>query len=285
LHEGVSVELSLEHILKLGSDTMIRRAIHILQSRGIPGLVRAAIARARGLLAQPSTLLPTYQDRFFGKSGIEIGGPSQAFSRRGIFPVYPMVGNLDNCNFGASTVWEGNLQSGKTFVFDSAKPAGEQHLAETTALGELVSGAYDFVLSSHMLEHTANPILALLEWRRLLADGGTLVLLLPDKRHTFDHRRPVTTLAHLIDDFNARMGEDDLTHLPEILALHDLERDPDAGDMAAFKARSLRNAENRCLHHHVFDVHLARELAEHSGFKVHAVEEIGPHHILLLAQK
>lgn len=264
---------------------MIRRAFNILQSRGIRALGRAAVARARGFLARPSALLPAYQDCFAGKSGIEIGGPSQAFSRRGVFPVYPMVGNLDNCNFGASTVWEGSLQQGKTFVFDPAKPAGQQYLAETTALGELPAGRYDFVLSSHMLEHTANPILGLLEWKRLLADGGTLVLLLPDKRHTFDHRRPVTTLAHLLEDFNAGMGEDDLTHLPEILALHDLERDPDAGDVEAFRARSLRNVENRCLHHHVFDVCLARELVEHGGLKVRAVEELGPHHILLLAQK
>jgi len=264
---------------------MIRRAIHILQSRGIRGLTRAAVVRVRGLLTRPSALLLTYQERFSGKSGIEIGGPSQAFSRRGVFPVYPLVGRLDNCNFGASTVWEGRLQEGKTFLFDPAKPAGQQYLAETTALGELPSGAYDFVLSSHMLEHTANPILALQEWKRLLADGGTLVLLLPDKRHTFDHRRPVTTLAHLIDDFNAGMGEDDLTHLPEILALHDLERDPDAGDVMAFKARSMLNVENRCLHHHVFDVRLAQELVEHTGMTVHAIQEIRPHHILLLAQK
>jgi len=262
---------------------MIRRAIHILQLRGTRGLVRAAVARARSLFTKPSALLLTYQDRFAGKSGIEIGGPSQAFSRRGVFPVYPMVGNLDNCNFGASTVWERNLHQGKTFVFDPAKPAGQQYLAETTALGELPSGSYDFVLSSHMLEHTANPLLALQEWKRLLADGGALVLLLPDRRHTFDHRRPVTTLAHLIADFNAGMREDDLTHLPEILALHDLERDPDAGDMESFKARSLRNVENRCLHHHVFDRHLAVNSVEHIGLKVYAVEEISPHHILLLA--
>lgn len=264
---------------------MILRAIHILQSRGVSGLLRAARSRMHGLLVKPSPLVFAYQEQFAGKSGIEIGGPSQAFSRRGVFPVYPMVGNLDNCNFSASTVWEKTPQQGETFLFDSRKPAGRQHLAETTALGALPSGTYDFVLSSHMLEHTANPILALLEWKRLLVDGGTLVLLLPDKRYTFDHRRPVTTLSHLIADFNARMDEDDLTHLQEILALHDLERDPDAGDVEAFRARSLCNLENRCLHHHVFDTRLAAELVEHIGLKVHAVEEIKPHHILLLAQK
>lgn len=262
---------------------MIQRAIKILQSRGISGLLHAARVRVRGLLAKPSALFVTHQNAFAGKSGIEIGGPSRAFSRGGVFPVYPIVGNLDNCNFRSSTAWEKNLRQGQTFQFDPGKPAGLQYLAETTALSELPSSAYDFVLSSHMLEHTANPILALLEWKRLLADGGTLVLLLPDKHHTFDHRRPVTTLEHLIDDFNAGRGEDDLTHLPEILALHDLERDPDAGDMEAFKARSLRNVENRCLHHHVFDRHLAVNSVEHIGLKVHAVEEISPHHILLLA--
>jgi SAM-dependent methyltransferase len=158
-------------------------------------------------------------------------------------------------------------------------------LAEATALVELPSGAYDFVLSSHMLEHTANPILALSEWKRLLKDEGALVLLLPDKRYTFDHRRPVTTLAHLIADFDAGMMEDDLTHLPEIMALHDLDRDLEAGSMETFRARSLRNAENRCLHHHVFDAHLATDLLEHVGFEVRGVEEIVPHHILLLARK
>ena len=264
---------------------MIQRAINILQSRGVPGLLRAARVRIRGLLAKPSALFVTHQNAFAGRSGIEIGGPSRAFSRGGVFPVYPIVGNLDNCNFRPSTAWEKNLRQGRIFEFDPRKPAGMQYLAEATALSELPSGAYDFVLSSHMLEHTANPILALLEWKRLLADGGTLVLLLPDKHHTFDHRRPLTTLEHLIGDFNAGRGEDDLTHLPEILALHDLELDPDAGDMEVFKARSLRNVENRCLHHHVFGLRLARELVEHAGLKVHAVEEHGPHHILLLAQK
>lgn len=247
--------------------------------------MRATRRRMRSLLARPSALAVTYRDRFTGKSGIEIGGPSEAFSRTGVFPVYPQVESLDNCNFSASTVWEKSLQQGKTFLFDSHKPAGQQYFAETTALKTLPSGSYDFVLSSHMLEHTANPILALQEWKRLLVNDGTLVLLLPDKHHTFDHRRPVTTLAHMIADFQAAMTEDDLTHLPEILALHDLERDPDAGDMEAFRARSLRNAENRCLHHHVFDARLAAELVEYAGLKVRAVEEISPHHILLLAQK
>ncbi|UUZ69984.1 class I SAM-dependent methyltransferase [Polaromonas sp. P2-4] len=250
---------------------------------GISGLLRATHSRVRGLLARRSKSILTYKNQFVGKSGIEIGGPSQVFSRRGIFPVYPIVESLDNCNFQATTVWEESINQGRTYRFDPKKPAGQQHIVEATALAELPSGAYDFVLSSHMLEHTANPILALSECKRLLTDDGILVLLLPNRTHTFDHRRPVTTMDHLIADFNAGMTEDDLTHLPEILALHDLERDPEAGDMVTFKSRSMRNFENRCIHHHVFDKHLAVDLVEYIGLKVHAVEEINPHHILLLA--
>jgi SAM-dependent methyltransferase len=264
---------------------MIRKAMRILLARGISGLLRASNARVRGLLAKRATSFLAYKHQFVGKSGIEIGGPSSVFSSRGIFPVYPIIESLDNCVFGTTTVWDGSINQGKTYRFNPRKPAGQQHIAEATALSSLPSGAYDFVLSSHMLEHTANPILALSEWKRLLAVDGALVLLVPNKKHTFDHRRPVTTMAHLIADFNAGMPEDDLTHVPEILALHDLDRDFEGGDIEAFKLRAMRNFENRCLHHHVFDKHLVIELVEHIGLKVCAVEEIEPHHILLLAQK
>jgi ubiquinone/menaquinone biosynthesis C-methylase UbiE len=80
-----------------------------------------------------------------------------------------------------------------------------QHIVEATAMARFATASYDFVLASHVLEHIANPILALCEWKRLLKDRGVLVLLLPHKDKTFDHRRPVTTLEHLIADFKAGM--------------------------------------------------------------------------------
>jgi SAM-dependent methyltransferase len=264
---------------------MLKKAIIILRARGPSALLRAATSRVRGLLAGRATSFSTYQNQLIGKSGIEIGGPSRIFSKRGIFPAYPIVGNLDNCNYCSNTVWGDDAKEGAHYCFDPNKPDGQQHIAEATDMGKLPSDTYDFVLSSHMLEHSANPILALSEWKRLLKNNGILVLLLPDKKHTFDHRRPTTTMEHLIADFDAGTKEDDLTHLPEILALHDLKRDPEAGDMAAFKARSMRNFENRCLHQHVFDRQLAVDLVEHAGLQVEAVEEILPHHILLVAQK
>jgi SAM-dependent methyltransferase len=264
---------------------MINKIIRIVRTRGIAGLMSAIYYRLRRWLPTRTGSFVKIESSLRGKNGIEIGGPSQVFTSKGIFPVYPIAGHLDNCNFGGKTVWEGDIKEGQTFQFDRNKPSGRQYIAESTAMECIPSASYDFVLSSHMLEHTANPILALSEWIRLLKDRGTLVLLLPHKDGTFDHRRPVTTMQHLIADFDAGMAEDDMTHMPEIMALHDLERDPEAGDLAAFKARSEHNFENRCFHHHVFDTHLAVRLVDHMGLQIRTVEAIRPLHILIVAQK
>lgn len=267
------------------TNSRIGKAFKIVRAQGTAGLAHAVRSRLSGLRVKPANAFQVYEDRFMGKTGLEIGGPSRIFSKNNIFPVYPLAGRIDNCNFGDTTAWERNVAPGYTFRFDRNKPAGLQYIAEATALKFIDAGHYDFLLSSHVLEHIANPLLALSEWTRLLKKQGTLVLLLPHKDKTFDHRRPVTALEHLIEDFQNETTEDDLTHLPEILALHDLARDPEAGDMEAFRLRSQRNIENRCLHHHVFDTHLAVKLLEYAKLKVLAAEELQPHHILLLAEK
>ena len=222
---------------------------------------------------------------FEGRIGLEIGGPSALFSRRGLFPVYPVAARVDNCNFGRQTVWEGSIHEGRTFEFEPRRDPGFQFITEASDLGQIRDGAYDFVLSSHTLEHLANPLGALAEWSRVLVPTGTLALVVPHKEGTFDHRRPVTTLAHLAEDAERGTTEADRTHLDEILALHDLSLDPGAGDREAFESRSLENEQNRCLHHHVFDTALAAAVVDCAGFQILAVETAVPFHILVVAQK
>ncbi|MFV0495916.1 class I SAM-dependent methyltransferase [Mycobacterium sp.] len=199
------------------------------------------------------------------KYGIEIGGPSALF--RTVLPLYQLVEGLDGVNFGSETVWEGRLEAGENFVYDENK-RGHQYISEASDLSEIENEQYDFLLSSNCLEHVANAIKALNEWKRVIKPGGALVLVLPNKKSNFDHRRPVTKFEHLLEDFANDVGEDDLTHLDEILALHDLKRDPPAGDLENFRKRSLKNVENRTLHHHVFDVPLIEKVLAHVGFKI-----------------
>jgi SAM-dependent methyltransferase len=199
------------------------------------------------------------------KHGIEIGGPSALF--RTVLPLYQSVAGLDGVNFSTDTVWEGSIEAGNTFNYYNKK-SGRQFIAEATDLSEVATAQYDFLLSSNCLEHVANSIKALTEWKRVIKDDGVLVLALPNKESNFDHRRPFTKFEHLLEDSSRDVGEDDLTHLDEILALHDLSMDPPAGDLEHFKERSLKNSQNRTLHHHVFDVQLIKEMLDHVGFEV-----------------
>jgi SAM-dependent methyltransferase len=219
----------------------------------------------------------------FSGSGLEIGGSSEIFSKRGLFPIYETCSSLDNVNFSHRTAWEGEVQEGRTFRFRAGKEPGEQFVMDGAALGSMTTRAYDFVASSHMLEHSANPLAVLLGWKRVLRDNGRLLLVLPHRDGTFDHRRPVTTLEHLVQDFNNQVGEDDQTHLAEILRLHDLRRDPGQPSKDRFERWISENHVNRGAHQHVFDMRLAVEMVDYAGFQVIAVEAARPFHIFLLA--
>ena len=261
---------------------MLRKAYVALKTLGPRSLLTAVRQR---ILPERLQCYPDCRSFLEAQVGLEIGGPSTIFTRRGCIPVYPVAARIDNCNFDHRTVWEGTVEEGDTFVFDPHKAPGRQYVAEACELGSIPDSAYDFVLSSHCLEHLANPLQGLGEWIRVLKDDGLLVLIVPHKDGTFDHRRPVTSLAHLIQDFEAQTTERDLTHLDEILELHDLARDPEAGDAAAFAERSRRNYQNRCLHHHVFDTRLAVALVDHARLQIFAVEPLRPYHIVVIARK
>lgn len=263
---------------------MIKYITFVLRTRGLRGLFSALYRR---LFRPKVTNFQQCAAFFQDKIGIEIGGPSPGgvFGRHGLFPVYPIAARIDNCNFGTTTIWEGTVQPGATFHYDDGHAPGTQYVGEATDLGFIADGSYDFVLSSHTLEHVANPLRALSEWKRVLKDGGLLALVLPHRDGTFDRHRPTTTLSHLVDDQQRNMGEDDLTHVDEILALHDMKMDPEADDRAAFKQRAMNNMENRCLHHHVFDTRLAVEMVDHMEFQILAAEAWNPFHIFVIARK
>jgi SAM-dependent methyltransferase len=70
--------------------------------------------------------------------------------------------------------------------------------------GELLSTiperSQDFIVANHFLEHCEDPIRTIGTHLGKLKPGGVLFYAVPDKRYTFDFRRTVTSLDHLIDD-------------------------------------------------------------------------------------
>ena len=160
-----------------------------------------------------------------------------------------------------------------------------QYIHDATDLTSIADGTYDFLLASHILEHVANPLRALQEFHRVLKPGGSMLIAVPNQLHTFDHRRPVTTFAHLQADLAANTDESDMTHLEEILALHDLEMDKPAGTPAEFRERCKRNLEARCMHQHVFDLALLDRSLRHTGFRPVYGTDVWDIHVLIFARR
>lgn len=218
-------------------------------------------------------------------TGLEIGGPSHIFGDDDPIPVYSVARRIDNCVFAGDTAWLDKAAAGSPYQFHERQSPGRQFIAEACDLKFAADASYDYLLSSHCIEHLANPLQGLAEWRRVLKPEGVLLLALPHKDGTFDHRRPVTTLAHLIEDHAAGTTEADLTHLDEVLSLHDLAQDRQGGTPESFAARCRLNLRHRCLHHHVFDTRLAVEAVHHARLQILALHLFFPHHILVIARK
>src|SRR5689334_5403232 len=80
---------------------------------------------------------------------------------------------------------------------------GSRHpdiISDSERFDGVASETFDFVVANHVLEHVTDPIGAVAEWHRILKPEGLLLISLPDKRYTFDFRRPRTPLAHLEAD-------------------------------------------------------------------------------------
>jgi SAM-dependent methyltransferase len=259
----------------------LRNSVVQARGHGIGWAFRVAVSQVFG---RQSPYFDAHTLMFTGR-GLELGGPSPLFGPRGYLPVYRHAGSLDNVNYARLTRWEGEITEGNTFSFRDGAAHGIQLVHEATSLSSISADQYDFVISSHMLEHTANPIKALLEWKRVLRPGGALLLVLPHLEGTFDHLRAATSLEHMESDYERDVGEDDQTHFEEIISLHDLKRDSHIGSRDALRKWIEANGINRGAHHHVFNTLTAAQLVARAGFQILCVEPALPDNICVFARK
>ncbi|HXR28582.1 MAG TPA: methyltransferase domain-containing protein [Solirubrobacteraceae bacterium] len=215
-------------------------------------------------------------DALRGAVALEPGGPSELFGRLGLTPAYSRLAALDILDYAERTLWSDDGQI-------DIKPR-RRLIGEAGKLEAVADHSYDALLASHVLEHLANPLGALAEWQRVVRPGGHILLVVPHRDGTFDHLRPVTTLAHMREDAERQTGEDDATHREEILALHDLELDPGAPSREVFEQRCRDNAETRSMHHHVFVTRTVVDLCRETGLEVLIVRPELPFNILCLSR-
>lgn len=61
--------------------------------------------------------------------------------------------------------------------------------------------SFDFIIASHVIEHTTDVVRFLRDCQALLKPGGRVVLAVPDKRFCFDFFRPVSTAGEAIQAY------------------------------------------------------------------------------------
>jgi len=183
------------------------------------------------------------------KTVLEIGGPSSLLS-----DWYPLFDSVSFLNMSESM--EIHIQSFNPIntvgVFD-----GDASQREVFVKNNLLEN-FDLVISSHTLEHFANPIKALFEWKSALKKGGSIITIVPNKDMCWDKVREYTTFDHIVDDFYKDVTESDMTHVDEASCMIQCRPSyySDVGDQN----------RNRVIHHHVFSVDVLSECHEYCGF-------------------
>jgi predicted SAM-dependent methyltransferase len=130
----------------------------------------------------------------------------------------------------------------------------------------LASGSLNFIIASHVLEHLPFPLAALRHWYDLLTPQGVLLLKVPDKRYTFDHRRGRTPLQHLIEEHAEPKAFDKRAHFAEWTEKV-VGRTPGTPEFDAQLAQLLES--DYSIHYHAWVDEDVREIAEHARSHMH----------------
>lgn len=116
---------------------------------------------------------------------------------------------------------------------------------------------FDACISSNVVEHSPNPIFFLLNCYFITKIGGYQYHAIPHYKYTYDMYRKPTPFSHFIDDFKKKTPLSDTTHVQDYtdsaIIKHGWQR----------KFHTAYPVAYPFMHHHVYDEHITRELAEY----------------------
>ena len=218
-----------------------------------------------------------------GRKALELGGPTALWLPGAKTPVYSWLAACDQINLFSLPEAFGTV---KRMRLPSC--FGRQGRKYDMA-SEVPTGRYDALLSSHVIEHLANPLKALSELIAKLNVGGMVLSFVPNRAAFWDAARNLTTMQHLRADFLRATDESDLSHLEENLALGGAhpwlraqlqgKRHVDVPQAMSAEQAFRQNIRVRVLHHHTFDERLVRTMHEALGLRTLACF-VAPHDAL-----
>tara|TARA_Y100000022_G_scaffold185488_1_gene181330 strand:+ start:567 stop:1373 length:807 start_codon:yes stop_codon:yes gene_type:complete len=74
---------------------------------------------------------------------------------------------------------------------------------EKAPLEKITSNSIDTIYSSHSLEHSPNPIAALIDYLRVVKKNGIVYTIIPNKNFTYDKKRKSTDINYLIQKYHS----------------------------------------------------------------------------------
>jgi SAM-dependent methyltransferase len=203
--------------------------------------------------AKPADAPPVYFDargnlaeRFLSGEGLEIGPLHQPLA----MPPQAVPRYVDRM-----TVDELRSEYPELEDWDLTEP---DIVDDGEALGTIAAASQDFVVANHFLEHCENPINTIETHLGKLKPGGILFYAVPDKRFTFDFRRPITPLEHMVADYEEGPERSRREHYDEWARLVIDDQAPESGNgvraseaWVRSKARELER-DSYSIHMHVW---------------------------------
>ncbi len=167
------------------------------------------------------------------------------------------------------------------------------------------NNSQDFIIANHVLEHSPNPFGTLDVWTNALKNNGRLFIGIPVAEECFDKGRKITTLSHLIEDYELyqqnnieQIFEKNKEHLREFITVSKknmtIERgltyySPSENEIEAeINATDMVNLD---IHFHTFTTDSFEEFLEHychsinKDIEVLKVEKFGGEIIGILSKK
>jgi SAM-dependent methyltransferase len=164
-------------------------------------------------------------------------------------------------------------------------------------LPSIPASSQDFIIANHFLEHAENPIGTIETHLGKLRPGGVLFYALPDKRFSFDFRRPVTPVEHLFADYEQGPERSRAEHFEEWCRLvvdadgaHREDERPRPEDEVLRQARELE-AREYSIHMHVWTqdefLRLLLAMREHfdGAFDLEAMARTGLEFVVVLRKR
>ncbi len=123
------------------------------------------------------------------------------------------------------------------------------------AFDQIKDSSFDFVYSDNVLEHTPNPIFALIEQLRVTKIGGFVYTVIPNKNFTFDKQRKSTPLKVLVDKYLANTFEYEIDEALDVIR-NTVDFPITFSDAAAemAHAQEMVSIADGSYHFHVFDI-------------------------------